>query len=69
VGQHAQPHVVDVDIEGLVWVKSSASGSTGADCVEIAKDTGSVLVRNSRNRTGPQLTLPVAGWQALTTQL
>jgi hypothetical protein len=69
VGQHAQPQVVEVDTEGLIWVKSSVSANANPDCVEVAKTDTAVLVRNSRDRNGPQLTLPFATWQALATLL
>jgi hypothetical protein len=69
VGQHAQPQVVEVDSEGLIWVKSSTSGGSGGQCVEIAKVARSVLIRDSLDRNGPQLTFSFATWQALTTLL
>jgi uncharacterized protein DUF397 len=69
VGQHAQPQVVEVDSEGLIWVKSSASNGNDTACVEVARGAESVLLRDSRDRNGPQLTLPIATWQALTTLL
>jgi hypothetical protein len=69
VGQHAQPQVVEVDTEGLIWVKSSASAGNDGTCVEVARAHGSILVRDSLDRNGPLLTLPFATWQALTTLL
>ncbi|PJN38073.1 DUF397 domain-containing protein [Streptomyces sp. CB02959] len=45
----------------LNWIKSSYSGSNGGSCVEWAPEhaaaTGEVLVRDSKNPNGPQLTL------------
>ncbi len=48
----------------LVWRKSSASGGTG-NCVEVAKSASSVLIRDSRNRSGTVLKLSCAQWRSL----
>jgi len=45
------------------WHKSSASGG-GADCVEVASWKSSVLVRDSRDRSGTMLELTRAQWSA-----
>ena len=47
------------------WRKSSYSGNTGGDCVEVADGlTGVVPVRDSKNPAGPVLVLGVGAWQA-----
>ncbi|MFI8947387.1 DUF397 domain-containing protein [Streptomyces sp. NPDC053750] len=48
------------------WRKSSYSGNTGGDCVEVADScpTGSVPVRDSKNPSGPVVTVGVDAWQA-----
>lgn len=56
------PHVVEVDQSGLRWIKSSASAGAGQDCVEIAFAQDFVLVRDSRDRSGPGLTIPLGNW-------
>jgi hypothetical protein len=43
-------------VRELVWRKSSKSQDK--QCVEIAHDQGSVLVRNSKQPSGPVLTFP-----------
>ncbi|MDX3386541.1 DUF397 domain-containing protein [Streptomyces niveiscabiei] len=45
------------------WRKSSYSGSSGAECVEVLDGyaTG-VPVRDSKNLTGPALVVPAGGW-------
>ncbi|MBU6535766.1 DUF397 domain-containing protein [Streptomyces mayonensis] len=49
----------------LEWIKSSYSTSSGPDCVEVATpDESHVLVRDSKNPTGPRLTLAPAAWAA-----
>ena len=41
-----------------VWRKSSHSGDTGGECVEIAAlPSGGIGVRDSKNPDGPHLTL------------
>ncbi len=49
------------------WVKSSYSGPTGGNCVEVASlADGSVAVRNSRHPSGPALVFPAPEWDAFT---
>lgn len=43
---------------GAVWRKSSRSGSTGGQCVELARAIAVTGVRNSKNPDGPVLTFP-----------
>ncbi|MFI7701740.1 DUF397 domain-containing protein [Nonomuraea sp. NPDC049480] len=46
------------------WRKSSLSGGVG-ECVEFATSTnGEVLVRDSKNPTGPVLTFTKSEWRA-----
>ncbi|MFJ3864330.1 DUF397 domain-containing protein [Streptomyces nigra] len=47
---------------GLIWFKSTYSGSGGGDCVEVAISPGTVHVRDSKNSLGPQLALACAAW-------
>jgi Domain of unknown function (DUF397) len=47
------------------WVKSSYSGPTGGNCVEVAfLDGGGVAVRNSRHADGPALVFTGDEWKA-----
>jgi hypothetical protein len=47
------------------WRKSSYSGNGGANCVEVAPNlTGVVLVRDSKDREGPRLTISDQAWSA-----
>ncbi|GAA0207573.1 hypothetical protein GCM10010492_01430 [Saccharothrix mutabilis subsp. mutabilis] len=39
----------------VAWRKSSRSGGTGGDCVELAHTRSAVLVRDSKNPDGPKL--------------
>jgi hypothetical protein len=47
------------------WVKSSYSGPTGGNCVEVAfLADGDVAMRNSRDPDGPALIFTRAEWHA-----
>ncbi|HUD78391.1 MAG TPA: DUF397 domain-containing protein [Streptosporangiaceae bacterium] len=47
------------------WIKSSRSGPTGGNCVEIAfLAGGAVAMRNSRDTDGPALVFTAAEWEA-----
>ncbi|MGO9193492.1 MAG: DUF397 domain-containing protein [Streptosporangiaceae bacterium] len=48
----------------LVWRKSRASGGSG-ECVEVAQLDSSVLVRDSRDRSGAVLVVTSAQWLGL----
>jgi hypothetical protein len=48
------------------WRKSSVSGENG-DCVEIAFVEDGVLVRHSRNPSGPVLSFTPSEWRAFLT--
>jgi hypothetical protein len=53
------------DLLGAHWRKSSRSGGNGGECVEVADNLpGVVAVRDSKDRNGPTLTFPPAGWSA-----
>ncbi|MFI1027130.1 DUF397 domain-containing protein [Streptomyces sp. NPDC020951] len=55
----------DRDLMSAQWRKSSYSGNTGGDCVEVADGfPGAVLVRDSKNPTGPTLLIRPDAWQA-----
>ncbi len=57
---------------GVLWRTSSRSGSGGgSNCVEVgARTDGSrVLVRDSKDRTGPVLSFSPAAWTAFTSTL
>jgi len=50
----------------LKWFKSSYSDNEGGNCVEVALPTPqlTVRIRDSKNATGPELTLPAPAWTA-----
>ncbi|MFJ4595023.1 MULTISPECIES: DUF397 domain-containing protein [unclassified Kitasatospora] len=47
----------------LAWFKSSYSGNEGGACVEVAETPGVVHVRDSKDKSGPQLAFEPATWQ------
>ncbi|MET8218892.1 DUF397 domain-containing protein [Streptomyces hirsutus] len=51
--------------DGAAWRTASYSGSNGGDCVEVADGcpAGAVPVRDSKNPTGPILTIRAPAWQ------
>jgi len=52
------------DCVEMAWRKSSYSGDPNGDCVEVAPASPGVLVRDSKNVTGPVLAFPVVQWRA-----
>ncbi|MFD4761302.1 DUF397 domain-containing protein [Streptomyces sp. NPDC058439] len=46
----------------LAWFKSSYSGSQGDACIEVAKGTQAIHVRDSKDHLSPELTLSPAAW-------
>jgi hypothetical protein len=51
------------------WRKSSYSGGQNNDCVEVAITTQEVGVRDTKDRTGGQLTMKASAFAALVTRL
>ncbi|MEV7599239.1 DUF397 domain-containing protein [Kitasatospora sp. NPDC089797] len=48
----------------IAWRKSSYSTNEEVQCVEVAETTTAVLVRDSKDRSGPHLTFAPAAWEA-----
>ncbi|MCE7081797.1 DUF397 domain-containing protein [Streptomyces sp. ST2-7A] len=46
----------------LAWFKSSYSGSSGDDCVEVARAGRAVCVRDSKDTTRPHFAVTPAQW-------
>ncbi|MER6815432.1 DUF397 domain-containing protein [Spirillospora sp. NPDC000708] len=44
-----------MDLTTATWRKSSRSGGTGGECVEVADLAGVVAVRDSKDPDGPKL--------------
>jgi len=50
------------------WRKSSYSDN-GGECVEVAEDTRRVLVRDTKDRTGPMLRFTPEAWRRFAGQV
>jgi len=48
--------------DGVIWRTSSYSAGNGG-CVEVATTRDAVLVRDSKDRDGPALTVPTPAWR------
>ncbi|MGW3267752.1 DUF397 domain-containing protein [Streptomyces sp. NPDC001056] len=44
------------------WYKSSYSGGSQGDCLEVARGHATVPVRDSKHRSGPALVFSVDSW-------
>ncbi|MBT2376155.1 DUF397 domain-containing protein [Streptomyces sp. ISL-111] len=51
----------------LAWFKSSYSGSQGDDCVEVARGTRAIHVRDSKDQRSPELALSPTAWDDFVT--
>jgi hypothetical protein len=55
------------DLEGVQWRKSSYSGGSGGNCVEVAgRLAGVIAVRDSKDPDGPKLAFAPDAWGAFT---
>ncbi|MFB7996742.1 DUF397 domain-containing protein [Streptomyces sp. NPDC056002] len=55
----------DPDLTSATWHKSSYSGGSGGECLEVTHDhPGLVPVRDSKNPDGPKLVLRAEAWTA-----
>lgn len=64
MARRSSAHVVEVEPSGIRWVKSSASNGNDTNCVEVVLGIDLVLLRDSKDRPGPRLAFPGAGWTA-----
>jgi hypothetical protein len=51
------------------WRKASYSGNGGENCVEVADNKSRVLVRDTKDRTGPILRFTPDAWRTFAKQL
>ena len=51
------------------WRKSSYSGGSGGNCVEVANAASTVMVRDTRDRDGGTLAFTAGAWKAFTASL
>ena len=48
----------------MKWRKSSYSGQSGGNCVEVAQATSRVLVRDTKDTAGPMLRFTPDAWRS-----
>ena len=55
----------------VTWRKSSFSGGNGGNCIEVGMQPRArrVMVRDTKDRTGPVLAFTAPDWQRFTDQL
>ncbi|MBM0204883.1 DUF397 domain-containing protein [Micromonospora sp. STR1s_5] len=59
-----------MDLSNARWHKSTRSGASGGNCVEVASNLpGVVAVRDSKDVAGPALTFAPAAWAAFVAQI
>ncbi|MBY8872516.1 DUF397 domain-containing protein [Micromonospora sp. PLK6-60] len=57
-----------MDLSNARWKKSTRSGTSGGECVEVAGNLpGVVVVRDSKDPSGPVLAFAPTAWQAFVT--
>ncbi len=55
--------------DNLKWTKSSYSGAQGGNCIEAAGHDSRVIVRDTKDRTGPILRFTPDAWRRFAKQL
>ena len=55
------------DPQSAPWRKSTYSGGSQTECVEVAPMAGVVGIRDTKNRPSGHLTVPTSTWQAFIT--
>ncbi|MFG2051181.1 DUF397 domain-containing protein [Micromonospora sp. NPDC048935] len=59
-----------MDLSKARWRKSTRSGASGGNCVEVASNLpGVVGVRDSKDPAGPALTFGPGAWRAFVAQI
>jgi hypothetical protein len=53
----------------MKWRKSSYSGQSGGNCIEVADSTSRVLIRDTKDRNGPTLRFSANAWRRFANQL
>ncbi|MFF5478929.1 DUF397 domain-containing protein [Streptomyces sp. NPDC012935] len=57
--------IPEYDLDGVTWHKSSYSGGSGGDCLEVTHDLPTLIpVRDSKTPHGPNLIFTASAWSA-----
>jgi hypothetical protein len=51
------------------WRKSTYSDGNGGECVELASDSGTILIRDTTDRAGVTLSVTARAWRDLVARL
>lgn len=63
-------NIPESDLDAVTWRKSSYSGGSGGDCLEVTHDLPALLpVRDSKNAHGPKLIFRAPAWSAFAENL
>ncbi len=52
------------DLAGAAWRKAARSNTVGNQCVEVARISGGIAVRDSKDPEGPKLLFTTGEWEA-----
>ncbi|WP_405723790.1 DUF397 domain-containing protein [Streptomyces sp. NBC_01537] len=55
----------EASVPESAWFKSSYSGGGGGECLEVAAALNAVLIRDSKDLSGPVLTVTPQAWAGL----
>ncbi|WDZ85960.1 DUF397 domain-containing protein [Micromonospora cathayae] len=59
-----------MDLSNAIWRKSTRSGSSGGNCVEVADNLpGIVGVRDSKDPAGPTLAFSPTAWRSFVAEV
>ncbi|GHD17071.1 hypothetical protein GCM10010313_46020 [Streptomyces violarus] len=58
-----------ISTERTGWFKSSYSGGSQAECLEVARGHPDIPVRDSKTTPGPTLTFSATGWTTFVTAI
>jgi hypothetical protein len=63
-------NIPDSDLRAATWYKSSYSGGSGDNCLEVTQTFPAVIpVRDSKNPEGPKLAFRATAWSAFVENL
>ncbi|MBC2865612.1 DUF397 domain-containing protein [Streptomyces mexicanus] len=63
-------NISDHDLDAANWLKSTYSGGSGGNCLEVTHDFPALVpVRDSKNPDGPKLVFPAEAWSAFVSAL
>lgn len=58
-----------MDVNGAIWRKATRSGNNGGECVEVARLTGAIGIRDSKHPHAGNLTVSPTAFSDLLDQI